>query len=139
MELPPTPCLLTRTSTHSKDSVIRLRGIKSKVSPEQLLATCKPLCWTMHPLWAFLLGLSLTNGLSANCPGRCSCDSMQSVQCYRLMELPSGIPSTTKRLYISHSRIQHLQVIMSFSIRVATVSFFFLGGGGCGISMGVLT
>ncbi|EDL05079.1 nephrocan precursor [Mus musculus] len=82
----------------------------------------------MHPLWAFLLGLSLTNGLSANCPGRCSCDSMQSVQCYRLMELPSGIPSTTKRLYISHSRIQHLQ-LSNFTGLLALEDFILLASG----------
>lgn len=123
------PVLSHGQSTHSKDSVIRVHGIKSEASPKRLLATSEPLCWTMHLLWALLLWLSLSNGLGANCPGRCSCDSLQSVQCYRLLEVPSGIPSTTRRLYISHSRIQHLQVTMPFPVKVATVLFLGQGVG----------
>ncbi|XP_057650648.1 nephrocan [Chionomys nivalis] len=79
-------------------------------------------------LCAFLLGLSLSNGLSAYCPGRCSCDPMQFVQCYRLMEVPSGIPSSTKRLYISHSRIQHLQ-LSNFTGLLALEDFILLASG----------
>ncbi|XP_021483726.1 nephrocan [Meriones unguiculatus] len=82
----------------------------------------------MHLLCAFLFWLSLSNGLSTNCPGRCSCDSMQSVQCYRLMEVPLGIPSTTKRLYISHSRIQHLQ-LSNFTGLLALEDFILLASG----------
>lgn len=62
-------------------------------------------------LYAFLALLALCYGLDPRCPGRCSCDSEHLVQCYRLTEVPSGIPATTKKLYISHSKIQHLQVI----------------------------
>lgn len=62
-------------------------------------------------LYAFLALLALGYGFDPHCPGRCSCDSEHLVQCYRLMEVPSGIPATTKKLYISHSKIQHLQVI----------------------------
>ncbi|XP_041509270.1 nephrocan [Microtus oregoni] len=79
-------------------------------------------------LCAFLLWLSLSSGLSAYCPGRCSCDPMQFVQCYRLMEVPSGIPSTTKRLYISHSRIQHLQPA-NFTGLLALEDFILLASG----------
>lgn len=66
----------------------------------------------MYLLCALLAVLSLCGGASLRCPGRCSCDSMQSVQCYRLTEVPSAIPPSTKRLYISHSKIEHLQVTM---------------------------
>ncbi|NXJ63813.1 NEPN protein, partial [Rostratula benghalensis] len=50
------------------------------------------------------------NGLSTTCPRRCSCDSPQSVQCYRATEIPREIPFTTRRLYISHSKIKQLQI-----------------------------
>nr|XP_004651413.3 nephrocan-like [Jaculus jaculus] len=82
----------------------------------------------MHLLCTLLALLSLSHGLSPNCPGRCSCDSMQSVQCYRLMEVPSGIPSTTKRLYISHSRIQHLQP-SNFTQLLALEDFILVASG----------
>ncbi|KAM6323447.1 nephrocan-like [Aegotheles albertisi] len=49
-------------------------------------------------------------GLSTTCPRRCSCDPTQSVQCYRATEIPREIPSTTRRLYISHSKIKQLQI-----------------------------
>lgn len=91
--------------------MIRFHGIKSEASPEHSPATWEALFWEMCLLYAFLALLSLCYGLDPHCPGRCSCDSEQSVQCYRLTEVPSGIPSTTKKLYISHSKIQHLQVI----------------------------
>lgn len=104
------------------------------MSPKQLLATRKLLRWKMRLLCSFLLWLSLSNGLGANCPGRCSCDAPQFVQCYRLLEVPSGIPPTTRRLYISHSRIQHLQVTASISPEMATV--LFLEQGGCGVECG---
>ncbi|XP_051020450.1 nephrocan [Acomys russatus] len=82
----------------------------------------------MHLLCALLLWLSLSHGLSANCPGRCSCDAVQSVQCYRLQEVPPGIPPTTKRLYISHSRIQHLQ-LSDFTGLLALEDFILLASG----------
>ena len=91
--------------------MIRFHGIKSEASPEHAPAPWEALFWEMSLLYAFLALLSLCYGLDPHCPGRCSCDSEQSVQCYRLTEVPSGIPSTTKKLYISHSKIQHLQVI----------------------------
>ncbi|NXD76692.1 NEPN protein, partial [Halcyon senegalensis] len=53
---------------------------------------------------------SFHSGLSTTCPRRCSCDPAQSVQCYRAMEIPREIPFTTRRLYISHSKIKQLQI-----------------------------
>nr|XP_009680005.1 PREDICTED: decorin-like [Struthio camelus australis] len=50
------------------------------------------------------------SGLSTTCPRRCSCDSAQSVQCYRTTEIPREIPSATKRLYVSHGKIKQLQI-----------------------------
>ncbi|KAJ7406715.1 Nephrocan [Willisornis vidua] len=50
-----------------------------------------------------------SSGLSTACPRRCSCDPAQSVQCYRATEIPREIPFTTRRLYISHSKIKQLQ------------------------------
>ncbi|NXA54930.1 NEPN protein, partial [Nothocercus julius] len=50
------------------------------------------------------------SSLSTTCPRRCSCDSACSVQCYRTTEVPREIPSTTRRLYISHSKIKQLQI-----------------------------
>ncbi|KAM8809896.1 nephrocan-like [Eudromia elegans] len=50
------------------------------------------------------------SALSTACPRRCSCDSAHSVQCYRTTEVPREIPSTTRRLYISHSKIKQLQI-----------------------------
>ncbi|KAK2501396.1 hypothetical protein MC885_008572 [Smutsia gigantea] len=84
--------------------------------------------WKMHLLYAVLVWLSLSYGFDPNCPGRCSCDSMQSVQCYRLTEVPSGIPSTTKKLYISHSRIQRLQ-LCNFTRMLALEDFILLASG----------
>lgn len=78
----------------------------------------------MHLLYAVLVWLSLSYGFDPKCPGRCSCDSMQSVQCYRLTEVPSGIPSTTKKLYISHSRIQRLQVTIHSALKL--LQFYFV-------------
>lgn len=69
----------------------------------------------MHLLYAFLVLLSLSDGFHPTCPSRCSCDSLQSVQCYRITEVPSALPSTTKKLYISHSKIPHLQVTIPCS------------------------
>ncbi|NWV25469.1 NEPN protein, partial [Origma solitaria] len=56
-----------------------------------------------------LVALSFHSALSTTCPRRCSCDPAQSVQCYRATEIPREIPFTTKRLYISHSKIKQLQ------------------------------
>ncbi|NXN30564.1 NEPN protein, partial [Nycticryphes semicollaris] len=53
---------------------------------------------------------SFHNGLSTTCPRRCSCDPAQSVQCYRATEVPREIPFTTRRLYISHSKIKQLRI-----------------------------
>ncbi|XP_009947090.1 PREDICTED: carboxypeptidase N subunit 2-like [Leptosomus discolor] len=50
------------------------------------------------------------SGVSTTCPRRCSCDPAQSVQCYRATEIPREIPFTTRRLYISHSKIKQLQI-----------------------------
>ncbi|XP_020657820.3 nephrocan [Pogona vitticeps] len=44
------------------------------------------------------------------CPRRCSCDLPRRVQCYRVGEMPKEIASTTRRIYISHSKIKMLQV-----------------------------
>uniref|UniRef100_A0A8C3D4C2 Uncharacterized protein n=1 Tax=Corvus moneduloides TaxID=1196302 RepID=A0A8C3D4C2_CORMO len=52
---------------------------------------------------------SFHSALSTTCPRRCSCDPAQSVQCYRATEIPREIPFTTRRLYISHSKIKQLQ------------------------------
>ncbi|XP_005336147.2 nephrocan [Ictidomys tridecemlineatus] len=82
----------------------------------------------MHLLSALLVLFSLSDGFSPNCPGRCSCDSEQLVQCYRVMEVPSGIPPTTKRLYISHSKIQHLQQ-SNFTRMLALEDFILLASG----------
>ncbi|XP_024612444.1 nephrocan-like [Neophocaena asiaeorientalis asiaeorientalis] len=79
-------------------------------------------------LYAFFVLLSLSYGFDPNCPGRCSCDSEQSVQCYRLTEVPSGIPSTTKKLYVSHSKIQHLQ-LSNFAQMSALEDFILLASG----------
>ncbi|KAL2306532.1 hypothetical protein Nmel_004460 [Mimus melanotis] len=56
-----------------------------------------------------LVVLSFHSALSTTCPRRCSCDPSQSVQCYRATEIPREIPFTTRRLYISHSKIKQLQ------------------------------
>ncbi|NXX33057.1 NEPN protein, partial [Nicator chloris] len=56
-----------------------------------------------------LVALSFHSALGTTCPRRCSCDSAQSVQCYRATEIPREIPFTTRRLYISHSKIKQLQ------------------------------
>ncbi|NWI44920.1 NEPN protein, partial [Picathartes gymnocephalus] len=56
-----------------------------------------------------LVALSFHSALSTTCPRRCSCDPTQSVQCYRATEIPREIPFTTRRLYISHSKIKQLQ------------------------------
>ncbi|KAM5263713.1 nephrocan-like [Ctenodactylus gundi] len=82
----------------------------------------------MSALYTFLVVFSLSSSFSLSCPGRCSCDSLQSVQCYRLVKLPSGIPSTTKRLYISHSKIQHLQ-LSNFTRMLALEDFILLASG----------
>ncbi|XP_037014008.2 nephrocan-like [Artibeus jamaicensis] len=82
----------------------------------------------MHLLYAFLALLSFSDGFDLNCPARCSCDSVPSVQCYRLMEVPSGLPSTTKKLYISHSKIQHLQ-LSNFTKKLALEDFILLASG----------
>ncbi|NXU36759.1 NEPN protein, partial [Drymodes brunneopygia] len=56
-----------------------------------------------------LVALSIHSAVSTTCPRRCSCDPAQSVQCYRATEIPREIPFTTRRLYISHSKIKQLQ------------------------------
>ncbi|NXQ38857.1 NEPN protein, partial [Catharus fuscescens] len=56
-----------------------------------------------------LVALSFYSALTSTCPRRCSCDPAQSVQCYRATEIPREIPFTTRRLYISHSKIKQLQ------------------------------
>ncbi|NWX43374.1 NEPN protein, partial [Steatornis caripensis] len=61
-------------------------------------------------LSCLLVFFSFLSGLSTTCPRRCSCDPAESVQCYRATEIPREIPSTTRRLYISHSKIKQLQI-----------------------------
>ncbi|NXO86065.1 NEPN protein, partial [Sitta europaea] len=56
-----------------------------------------------------LVAFSFRSALSTICPRRCSCDPAQSVQCYRATEIPREIPFTTRKLYISHSKIKQLQ------------------------------
>ncbi|XP_007521086.1 nephrocan-like [Erinaceus europaeus] len=82
----------------------------------------------MYLLFVLLTLLSSFDSVDPSCPGRCSCDSGHSVQCYRLMELPTGIPVTTKRLYISHSKIQHLQ-LSNFIQMLALEDFILLASG----------
>ncbi|XP_032194240.1 nephrocan-like [Mustela erminea] len=82
----------------------------------------------MHLLYAFLVLLSLSDGFHPTCPSRCSCDSLQSVQCYRITEVPSALPSTTKKLYISHSKIPHLQM-SSFTRMLSLEDFILLASG----------
>ncbi|XP_020827312.1 nephrocan-like [Phascolarctos cinereus] len=64
----------------------------------------------MYLFCTFLVLLSFGDGFHPNCPRRCSCDSKQSIQCYRLIEVPSQMPSTIKRIYISHSKIKNLKL-----------------------------
>ncbi|XP_028902288.1 nephrocan-like [Ornithorhynchus anatinus] len=70
----------------------------------------------MHLARAFLLLVLLVpllslGGLSADCPRRCSCDAAGgSVQCFRLVGVPSPLPLAARKLYISHSKIKHLQL-----------------------------
>ncbi|NXK45025.1 NEPN protein, partial [Chauna torquata] len=64
----------------------------------------------MYLSYLLVFLLSSHSGLSTTCPRRCSCDPAQSVQCYRATEIPREIPSTTRRLYISHSKIKQLQI-----------------------------
>ncbi|NXP53447.1 NEPN protein, partial [Heliornis fulica] len=64
----------------------------------------------MYLFYLLVVFFSLHSGLRTTCPRRCSCDPAQSVQCYRATEIPREIPFTTKRLYISHSKIKQLQI-----------------------------
>ncbi|NXT02520.1 NEPN protein, partial [Jacana jacana] len=64
----------------------------------------------MYLSYLFFIFFSFHNGLSTTCPRRCSCDPAHSVQCYRATEIPREIPFTTRRLYISHSKIKQLQI-----------------------------
>ncbi|NXI61383.1 NEPN protein, partial [Anseranas semipalmata] len=64
----------------------------------------------MYLSYLLVFLFSSHSGLSTTCPRRCSCDPAQSVQCYRATEIPRDIPSTTRRLYISHSKIKQLQI-----------------------------
>ncbi|NXE49226.1 NEPN protein, partial [Casuarius casuarius] len=64
----------------------------------------------MYLSYFFVFLFPFHSGLSTTCPRRCNCDSAQSVQCYRTTEIPREIPSTTRRLYISHSKIKQLQI-----------------------------
>ncbi|XP_007954470.1 nephrocan [Orycteropus afer afer] len=82
----------------------------------------------MYLLYALLVLLPLRDGVRLHCPGRCSCDSLQSVQCYRLTEVPSSIRATTKRLYISHSKIKHLQ-LSNITQMLALEDFILLASG----------
>ncbi|KFP21245.1 Insulin-like growth factor-binding protein complex acid labile subunit [Egretta garzetta] len=64
----------------------------------------------MYLPYLLVIVFSFHRGLSTACPRRCSCDPAQSVQCYRATEIPREIPFTTRRLYISHSKIKQLQI-----------------------------
>ncbi|XP_053880174.1 nephrocan-like [Malaclemys terrapin pileata] len=64
----------------------------------------------MHLSHVLLILFPLYNGLSTTCPRRCNCDSIQSVQCYKVLQVPREIPATARRLHISHSKIKHLQI-----------------------------
>ncbi|KFM14119.1 Insulin-like growth factor-binding protein complex acid labile subunit [Aptenodytes forsteri] len=64
----------------------------------------------MYLSYLLVIIFSFHSGLSTTCPRRCSCDPAQSVQCYRATEIPREIPFTTRRLYISHSKIKQLQI-----------------------------
>ncbi|NXN54737.1 NEPN protein, partial [Rynchops niger] len=64
----------------------------------------------MYLSYLFVVFFYFHSGLSTTCPRRCSCDPAQSVQCYRATEIPREIPFTTRRLYISHSKIKQLQI-----------------------------
>ncbi|XP_068089472.1 nephrocan-like [Hyperolius riggenbachi] len=46
----------------------------------------------------------------AFCPRRCSCDSPRTMQCFRISDIPAGTPASTRKLYISHSKIRKLQL-----------------------------
>ncbi|XP_066434929.1 nephrocan-like [Eleutherodactylus coqui] len=43
------------------------------------------------------------------CPQRCNCDSSRTMQCYRVLAIPTNIPATIEKLYVSHSKMRHLQ------------------------------
>ncbi|NWU58687.1 NEPN protein, partial [Dromas ardeola] len=64
----------------------------------------------MYLSYLLVVVFSFHSGLSTTCPRRCSCDPAQSVQCYRATDIPREIPFTTRRLYISHSKIKQLQI-----------------------------
>ncbi|NXG92198.1 NEPN protein, partial [Stercorarius parasiticus] len=64
----------------------------------------------MYLSYLFVVFFYFHSSLSTTCPRRCSCDPAQSVQCYRATEIPREIPFTTRRLYISHSKIKQLQI-----------------------------
>ncbi|NXW32132.1 NEPN protein, partial [Phaetusa simplex] len=64
----------------------------------------------MYLSYLFVIFFYFHSGLSTTCPRRCSCDPAQSVQCYRATDIPREIPFTTRRLYISHSKIKQLQI-----------------------------
>ncbi|XP_078502994.1 nephrocan-like [Lissotriton helveticus] len=61
-------------------------------------------------LFCFLYIFSHLPGVFGGCPRRCSCEATRAVQCYRITEVPKSIPASTARLYISHSKVKHLQV-----------------------------
>ncbi|XP_001379698.1 nephrocan-like [Monodelphis domestica] len=82
----------------------------------------------MYFLCTFLVLLSFGDGFHPNCPRRCSCDSKQSVQCYRLIEIPSRMPSTIKRIYISHSKIKNLK-LSNITKTLALEEFILLASG----------
>ncbi|XP_015264543.1 PREDICTED: podocan-like [Gekko japonicus] len=48
--------------------------------------------------------------VAATCPRKCNCNLSRRVQCYRVGRMPKEIASTTRRLYISHSKIKQLQI-----------------------------
>nr|XP_056712313.1 nephrocan-like [Euleptes europaea] len=48
--------------------------------------------------------------VAATCPRKCNCDLSRRVQCYRVGQMPKEMASTTRKLYISHSKIKQLQI-----------------------------
>ncbi|XP_077157221.1 nephrocan-like [Paroedura picta] len=64
----------------------------------------------MLAFYILFLLFPLHSDVAATCPRKCNCDLSRRVQCYRVGQMPKEIASTTRRLYISHSKIQQLQI-----------------------------
>ncbi|XP_048348222.1 nephrocan-like [Sphaerodactylus townsendi] len=64
----------------------------------------------MLAFYILFLLFSLYHEVAATCPRKCNCDLSRRVQCYRIGQMPKEIASTTRQLYISHSKIKQLQI-----------------------------